>query len=237
MQRRIVSLSLLVMLALTLPALAADKKGKPIDLFWTAPDLSSYPATSIAFMPVATFDNNLEAQRLTEAAIAQAFRPSGHRWVSPTLTRDWLAKAGGDSLVKAFKDALLRNPRIDSTQAPFFSRIARTRALLTVRVDQFEKRLLELNQSGRPATTVQLRAALVDSTGRLLWSASGGETLEGPYQDPNANPIGVNASGLNNTPIMAQGGAPDFREVLSKVLARWADAFPKKPAADSTAAH
>ena len=236
MHRRMLSLALMAVLSLSLPAFAAEKKGRTVDLFWTAPDLAAYPATSIALMPVVTYDNNAEAQRLVEAALGQVLRTSGHRWISPSLTRDWLAKAGGDSLAKAFKDALLKSPRIDSTQAPYFSRVARARALLTVRVDQFEKRLLEINQSGRPATTVQLRAALVDSTGRLLWTASGGETLEGPYQDPNANPIGVNASGLNNAPIMAQGGAPDFREVLTKVLTRWAEAFPKKPVADSTAA-
>jgi len=54
--------------------------------------------------------------------------------------------------------------------------------------------------------------------------------MEGAFQDPSANPIGVSASGLNTKPIAAQGGAPTFIEVLNKLLARWAEQFPAKPA-------
>ena len=107
-------------------------------------------------------------------------------------------------------------------------------------MDRFEKLEMQSDQSGKPTTTVQLTAALVDSTGRLLWSASGSETAEGPYQDAHANALGVQASGLNNAPITGQGGAPSYIETITRLVARWLPRFPARLAAapaDSIAAH
>jgi hypothetical protein len=114
------------------------------------------------------------------------------------------------------------------------SRLFRARGLLTVRVDEMERRELEADQSGRPTTSIRLRAALVDSTGRLLWTMDSNETMEGPPQDANANIIGMKASGLNNTPVGNISPAPAYAEVLSKMCARWADVFPKRAAPDSS---
>lgn len=230
MRSRGILVLVLALSCLGVAAAHAQKAARKVDLFTLAPDFAQYGVQSIALLPVATFDGNLDSRRMTEGIVGQALKGSGYRWVSPSLTKEWISRAGGDSLLKALNDQLLRQPRLDSLQAPLYSRTCRARALLTVRVDQFERRELEFNQSGRPATTVSLKAALVDSTGRLLWSASGSETMEGAFQDPSANPIGVNASGLTTKPIAAQGGAPTFLEVLNKLLARWAEQFPAKPA-------
>jgi hypothetical protein len=97
-----------------------------------------------------------------------------------------------------------------------------------------ERLELEMGQSGRPSTSVELRAALVDSTGRLLWTAQSSETLEGAQQDASANVLGVKASGLNNQSIGNTTSAPAFQEVLAKIGARWKTAFPARAAADST---
>ena len=105
-----------------------------------------------------------------------------------------LRQAGGDSLLKAVNGQIVKSVRVDSLDAPYLCRVMRVRALLSVRVEQFEKREMEFNQSGKPITTVNLRAALVDSTGRLLWTASGAENAEGPYHDANSGAIGVNAA-------------------------------------------
>lgn len=214
---------------------AAEKKTAG-DRFWTSPDLASFPIHSIALLPPATYDGNLEARKQVEAAVGAALKGSGHRWASPFLVRDYLLKAGGDSLLKAVNDKLLKNPRVDSLDAPFLARVTRTRALLTVRVDQLEKRELELDQSGKPSTTAQLRAALVDSTGRLLWTVYTSETVEGAHQQADANVIGVKASGLNTTSIGNKSAAPAFPEVLAKVTRRWAEAFPKRAAPDTSTA-
>lgn len=213
---------------------AADKKSSLGDHFWITPDLASYPVASIALLPPATYDGSVEARKLVENALGQSLKGSGHRWVSPFLVRDYLLKAGGDSLLKVLNDKLLKSPRVDSLDAPMLSRTLRARAILTVRVDQMERRELEAGQSGRPATTVQLRAALVDSTGRLLWTAYSNETLEGPQQDADANVIGVKASGLNNEGIGNTTSAPPVAEVLLKMCQRWLEPFPKRAAPDST---
>lgn len=234
--RRISRIALAVLLCASV-ALAADPSTRKLDTFWTAPDLASFDLRSIAFLPVATFDGNLEARRLTEDAVGRAFKTSGHRWVSTLVTRELIRNSGGDSLLKALNQDLLDHARLDSLQAGRYSRLTRARALLVVRVDQFEKREVEFNQSGKPTTTLHLRAALVDSSGRLLWTARGTENAEGTYHDANAGAIGVNSSGLNNRPVTGQGGAPGYLETANKLLARWVEAFPRKAAADSTAAH
>ena len=226
----------LVSCALTVAALtfAAAKDKSAGDRFWVAPDIANYPVTSIALLPPVTYDGNIEVRKLVESAIGQALRGSGHRWVSPFLVRDYMLRAGGDSLAKALNDKLLKTPRLDSLDAPLVSRTLRARALLTVRVDQMERRELEAGQSGRPSTTVQLRAALVDSTGRLLWTAYSNETLEGAQQDAESNVIGVKASGLNNTGIGNTTAAPTYQEVLFKVCQRWTEPFPKRAAPDTS---
>jgi hypothetical protein len=220
------------LLLITWPALAAKRPAG--DLFWTAPDLGAYPMTSIAMLSPATYDGSLEARQKVETAVGQALRGSGHRWVSPFLVRDLMLRAGGDSLGRAINDKLLKEPRVDSLDAPYVCRVLRVRAVLSVRVDQLERRELEPGQSGRPSTTAQLRAALVDSTGRLLWTAVSNETMEGAVQDANANVIGVKVSGLNNTGIGNTTAAPAYHEVLNKIATRWRDAFPRRAAADST---
>ncbi len=215
---------------------AADRSKSAGDRFWVAPDIARYPVTSIAMLPPVTYDGNVDARKLVESAVGQALKGSGHRWVSPFLVRDYILRGGSDSLAKALNEKLLKNPRLDSLDAPLVSRTLRARAILTVRVDQMERRELEAGQSGRPATTVQLRAALVDSTGRLLWTAYSNETLEGAQQDAESNVIGVKASGLNNEGIGNTTSAPLYPEVLSKLCQRWTEPFPKRAAADTSSA-
>jgi hypothetical protein len=226
--------AVLALLGLLAGAAGAAEKKAVGDRYWTTPDAVLAGVGSIAMLPPATYDGNVENRKLVEAAVGQALKASGHRWASPFIIRDNLLKAGGDSLLKAVNEKLLKQPRVDSLDAAFLCRTLRTRALLSVRVDQMERRELEPGQSGRPATSVQLRGALVDSTGRLLWTASSSETLEGAVQEAGANVIGVRASGLNNTAVGATVAAPLYQEVLGKIGKRWSEAFPKRAAPDTT---
>jgi hypothetical protein len=232
--RRVLTCSVLLAAVFSGAALAA-KGPRIVDNFWQSPEFAAFEPRSIALLPAATYDGSLDARKQSETAVAQALRGTGHRWLSTLITRDRMYRAGGDSLLKALNEQLLHAPRLDSLQAPGYARMMGASALLTIRVDRFEKLEMEFNQAGRPTTTVVLTAALVDSSGRLLWTASGSETSEGPYHDPNTNPIGVNASGLNNKPITSQGGAPGFAETLSKLLARWVPHFPARTPAPAPA--
>src|SRR4029077_12266693 len=196
------------LLCAAVSAHAADKK-KKADAVWTHPDFATLNVTSIAMLPPASFDHNAESERTADGALGAAIRGNAYRSLSATSARTLIQSGpGGDSLLKVIAARLLETGRVDSLTAPILCKRTRTSALLTLRVDRWEQLKMEFNQAGKPSTTVQMTAALVDSTGRLLWSASGTQTEEGPYHDPSANVLGVKSSGLENTPITGQGGPP-----------------------------
>lgn len=230
---------LMVALAALAPVTgAAPKKNKSGDLTWSHPEFARFGVDRIAMIPVVTYNNDLPNEKQVEGVVGMALRESGYRWISAGTTRELLRSlAPGDSILKAVRQSVLKGARVDSASAANLCARLRCHALLSVRVDQWEKREIEWDQSGKPSTTVQLKAALVDSTGTLLWSVASSETAEGPYHDANAAPIGMSGGGLQRTPVTGQGGAPDFVEVTTTVTKRWAKQFPAKSAApaDSTA--
>jgi hypothetical protein len=210
--------------------LAADKKGKKLDLIWTHPDFTGASIQRIAMLPACSYTHDIKAEKLAEDAWGQSFRGAGYRWISSVTTRDLLRREpGGDSLLKVLNEGVLKSARVDSLSAPALCARLRVSALLSVRLDTWEQLEMEWNQAGKPSTTVQVKAALVDSTGRLLWSAAGSETGEGPYHEPSAN-VGVKPGGLGTQPLTAQSGAPSFAEVAGRLFARWATQFPSKTA-------
>jgi hypothetical protein len=205
------------------------------DLIWVHPRYDSLGIQSVALLPAAAFDRNHHDETFVETMFAKALQPAGYRWTTPQTAREKIQSAGGDSAVAALSNGILKAGRVDSLVAQRICSTLRTSALMSVRVDQFEQTQVEWNQSGKPTTTVRLRAALVDSTGRLLWSASGSETGEGPYHEADSGTTGVSGSGLNTTPTTAQGGAPSFEDVTTRLLDRWMKRFPARQAATPSA--
>lgn len=195
---------------------------------WAHPAFAGFGVGRIAMLPAATFDADAATEKEVERAVAAALHDAGYRWISATGSRNLLRANGADSLLTALRASVLAGGRADSLLAPEACAILRCDALLSVRVDQWEQREVEWNQSGKPTTTVHLRAALVDSTGALLWSASGSRTGEGPYHNPESQP---GQSSIQRTPSGGQGGAPSHLEVMAPILERWAKAFPAGPAA------
>lgn len=214
----------------------AVKSTTSADRIWTSPEYKTLAVSSIAMLPVVMHVDDADQRKMIETALAPALRPSGHRWVSPYIARDQLLRAGGDELLRSLREKILKSPRVDSLDAPLLARTLRTRALFTVRADRMERVEIELGQSGRPSTTVQLQAALVDSTGRLLWSANSTERLEGPEQEASGNLISVRPGSLNNVASGLTTAPPKFQEVLLKLAQRWGEEFPKRAAADTTGA-
>lgn len=218
-------------LAIAAPAALAEKKGRKVDLIRVHPDFAAFGIQSIAMLPPVAYDRNLETESQADAAWGAALRGTGYRWIGGVAARTLLgSRPGGDSLLQLARTRLLDLGRVDSLLAPGLCQRLRADAVLTLRVDRWEKLEMEFNQAGKPSTTVQLRAALVDSTGALLWSASGSETAEGPYHDPSSGVLGVKSSGLGTTPVTGQGGAPSYREVLDALFARWTQQFPARAA-------
>ncbi len=218
-------------LALASVALAAPKKPKSVDQVWTRPDFASFGVTGIAMLPVSTFDSSAEAELMVAQAVGATFNTSGHRWLSaPTVREVVRGDPAGEELLKSARAGLLKSPRVDSLLAPQLCARLRVNGLLAVRVDLWERRQMEWNEAGRPSTTVRVSAALVDSLGHLLWTATGNETGEGPYHDPSAGVLGVSGTALGLQPLTNQGGAPSFAEVLTRLFTRLATEFPSRAA-------
>ncbi len=228
-------LPMLLLLAAT--AWAGKDAGSKLDLIWTHPDYATLGPKSIAFMPVVSFNNDLPTEHMAEDGAARAIRGRAYRWMSPATVQSLLAaKPSADSVWKAQRAVILKQGRVDSLAAPLLCAALHVRALITFRVDEFEKHDLDWSESGRPFTQVQSHAALVDSSGALLWTASGSQVTEGVQQDAAQNMTRVDASGLNNTPSSSGGKAPDPREVFAVLYLRWAERFPAPPGAAATPA-
>ena len=234
---RRLAIAALVIAALAAPAGTAEKKGKKLDAIWVHPGIAGFNIQSIAMLPPASFDRNLQSEKLADGTWGAALRGTGYRWIGSTSAREQFARQpGGDSLLQLARTRLLDQPRVDSLLAPALCQRLRTDAVLTLRIDRWEKLEMEFNQAGRPSTSVQLKAALVDSSGALLWTASGSETAEGPYHDPTAGVLGVKSSGLGTSPVTGQGGAPSFNEVVLTLITRWVPQFPARAAPAPAAA-
>ncbi len=216
---------------LALPASAA-KKEKLVDLFWVTPDSAALAAVaSIALLPAATYDNVIENEKAVERACAQSLSGSGYRWISGTTSRTLLRSGpGGDSLYKAVRDMILKNARVDSLAAGSVCAFLRVRALLSLRVDNWDLVKMEWDQAGKPSTMLRIRAALVDSLGRLLWTVSGSEYAEGLYHEPLPSAPGSDPLVHGNIGGGESGAPPDPIEVLLRLFVRWAPHFPARAA-------
>ena len=205
-------------------------KGKPgEDVFWQRADFTRLAPASIALLPAVSLDRNQDSERETNAAWAASASRGNYRWLSAGSARTILsASPAGDSLLAAARAELLKTGRVDSLVAPALCAKLRVQAVLGVDIVQWENQAIEPNSSGKPWSRVQLRAALVDSIGRLLWTGSGSETVEGPEYEP----AGRQASGSESTAPHSDfntggGAAPPYRDVLMLLIARWSAAFPQ----------
>jgi hypothetical protein len=227
--------------ALLLAAAGQAAKGpRIIDQVWTHPQFARFNVRSVTMLPPANYEHDLESEKVVQTEWGHQFSGTGYRWVSATTARDLLrGAAGGDSILKAIDRAVLSDGRIDSLSAPALCARLHTDALLTVRLDQWVQVAIPPEQSGKPSTTIQLRAALVDSTGQLLWRIGGSETTEGVYVEPiesvtEASGTAVTrSSGLHGS--TAAGAPPAYVDVLDVLLARWARLFPARSAAADSA--
>jgi len=174
-------------------------------------------------------NHDIAAEKSVETALSVALSKMDYRWISSNSTRDQLRIGESDSLLKVVYQAVLKDGYPGAALASDVCARLRCDAVLAIRIDQWEQNELPYDQSGKSSTSIQLKAALVDSSGALLWTASGGHTGEGPYQTANANPIGVTGGALQRTAVTGQGGEPSYREVTDIIVSRWAPQFPAKP--------
>lgn len=232
---RLIALVLVAALSLALSASAAPKKNKAGDVIWTRPDFATLNVESIAMLPVASYDNSLPNEKLVESLWGQNFAGSGYRWVSATTSRDNLRRdSAGDSLLRLARGSMVRTGQVDSLVAPALCSRLRVRAVLGLRIDQWERQRLEPEQAGKPSTSIQLRAALVDSAGRLLWIAGGGEYAEGLYHEALLGEPGERGSNALHQSGAGEAFGPEPLELVTHLLQRWRPQFPPRAAASQT---
>ena len=223
------SLALALLSALWLAAVAAgpssNRRGSDADVFWTRADLAQHLPSSIALLPAASFDSNSERERVAGVAWASNFGRTSYRWVSAPVSRALLSGAAGDSLLRLARGSVLKDGRVDSLIAPALCARLRVQAVVSVRIDSWDIQAIEPDQTGKPWSRAYVRAAAVDSMGRLLWSAAGGETVEGLYHEAQSHASGVKATALRNEFSSGAGAAPIALDVFNRVMQRWALAF------------
>ncbi len=220
---------LAVLLALSASVATAARREHPIDRLFVNPQLAAIRLTAVAMLPAVSYDNVLPAERSAEYQLMLKLRDAGYRWMSASTSRDMLrAAASDDSLLKANKEDLLAHDRLDSLRAARICALLRVNGLLTIRLDRAEQMSIQTDQSGKPVTTVQIHAALVDSLGRLVWAASGEQIAEGP--DLQATSGGANAGGFTGgigpAATTEKNNAPEWSAAYEPMFLRWAPTFP-----------
>ena len=241
---------LVIGVALLLLAIATASRGEGVgkpgeDVFWKATDYARVAPSAIALLPAVSFDRNTESEREVGVAWSASFARGSYRWISATTTRALLTgDAAGDSLLARTRAAVLKDSRVDSVTAPALCARLRVQALLSVRIDQWDRQAIELEKSGKPWSRVHLRATMVDSLGRMLWTASGSETLEGPERQPSGraeigsgnasrSEVGSGSVAPRSEFATGEGAPPPFHDVLTRILTRWSAAFPQRSAVPS----
>lgn len=153
---------------------------------WSREGAAAYPVRRIALLPV--FSTGpvpyLTLRNIGGEAVLR-FLEEGAELMSPDLCADYMAAMGRgkrDSVVDAIRMQVLRRGKPDSIGIPRLSQVLRSQAILTVRVDRWER----LIQNDQRTTTayVEIVASLVDSTGRLLWQATGEDRQDARYGVP-----------------------------------------------------
>ena len=237
------------LLALVLAPRPAAAAKPPADKIWTRRGGVGRAIHTIALVPAAEEEPTggvfVDDQWLVQ------FYEDGHDWLPAPLVRDQLRRLSTqrDSALRAINAQILRRGRIDSVAVPVLARTLHAQALLTVRVDRWER----VKESNPYLTTayVELTAALVDSTGTLVWRISGEERETARYGIPvtasglgqTGQPIGKWSKSPSSTADIPNPDAPvqqlrqnpsrlgkplppDFDVALRRLLARWGPLFP-----------
>jgi hypothetical protein len=206
--------------ALTLGCLlcAASTAGaarKQPEWTWTHPEIERFALPRIAILPAVPVEGGLDVCPFVEKRWMSSASGPRMRWLPAVLTRPRLEKGGSDSLMRRLAIEVLKTGRVDSTNAPGLARTLGVRALLSLRIDLWRRESSTV--PGHSRAVVGLTGALVDSTGALLWSASG----RGEYE---ASSVSAFTDEFGQAPA-------DYDSALSGLVGRWATAVSAMPAA------
>ena len=235
------------------PALAmANPKRPSPDRVWIHPGIENLRPERIAILPAVSFVFLPRERIYVEDAWLQRLSRSRHAWLPAVLCRERMAATSrhGDSLLNVIGDQVRNRGRVDSTSSPRLARLLQSQALLSLRIDRWER----VGAARSTRIYVDMSAALVDSSGRLLWRVSSEERLESVYGLPKINvsepPEGTSLEEFKRWRAATEGNearlvfgrpgemgagmqsssiSPDFQAALTRILTRWVLLFPETP--------
>lgn len=184
------------------------------DRSWIHPEFNRFVLPRIALLPAVPVEGGLDVCPFVEKRWLSATSGPRMRWMPSVESRERLKQGGSDSLLRRLALDVLRNGRVDSTTAPLVARALGVRGLLCVRIDLWRRENAKVE--GRTRAVVGLTSALVDSTGTLLWSASG----RGVYEAASVSEF---------TDEFGQAPA-DYDSALIGLVARWGTTVSSAPA-------
>jgi hypothetical protein len=230
------------------PARSAEMRVNARDIAWVDPRLGRLELTEIAVLPAVAIEDDPIAARLVEGYSALLMVETGHTVLTAPQVRHVMAGAGRrpEALTEAMTRQVWSSGRVDARMAATLARLTGAPALLSVRIDRWE--IVD------DRAEVELSAALVDSTGRLLWRISGlaadGATQPNRFASDEApmtawvggnrdwagREISFFAHGANEYAAridaenrLDPAGVGDRERALRKLVTRWLPAVPPGP--------
>ncbi|HEY6194723.1 MAG TPA: hypothetical protein VI504_06730 [Candidatus Eisenbacteria bacterium] len=182
----------------------------------------------VALLPVVSETDDRRAEKVVEDCLDRLYEGTGWPRVSTVESATRLAPAATtpDSLLRKASKQVWRKGVLDSTTARLITRQLGTDAVLTVRINRWER--WPGSDPTHARAFVDLTAALADSSGSLLWKVSGREAVKTPRALLDKLDLTPGAWG-----VRARYGRDfvpgDFVEAVSAVLARWLRLVPPPP--------
>lgn len=220
-----------VLLLLLSLAPAVHAAPAPRDTVWTCQDLASRPIREIASLPVVNVVDDGRGPAFVEDRLGPHFCERTHQsWLMPDAARRKLQRQTRrpysqlDSLARQIWIDVL----VDSLTARDVARQLQVQSVLCIRIDRWER--LEVWDSRRMRAFVAMRAALVDSGGAVLWTASGENSAPTSlgFQTELAESRSPTWFQDWGVPLATadRRRAPDFDKAVSGLLERWVKRFP-----------
>jgi len=218
---------------LLLSSLASAARAAPAlrDTVWTCEELASHTLREVAILPVVHVVDDARASVFVENRLGPHFCwRTRLSWIMPEEARQKLLRQSRRPYAQL--DSLARQVwlkvRVDSLTARDVARQLQVQSVLCVRIDHWER--LEVWDARHMRAIVNMRSALVDSGGAVLWTASGQNSTSTSlrFQAELAEvkaPTWFKDWGI---PLASaeMRKAPDFDKAVSELLEHWAKRFP-----------
>jgi hypothetical protein len=173
---------LALLAALLVAALGTSALGerKPADRVWTRAGLESRNIHCIAILP--PVGEAREGTLSLEDRWFMRVYGDGHAWLPSAMVVDRLARnpRQGEALLERIRRRIESGGEVDSASATQVARAMGADAVLTLRLDRWER----LGGGSKTVAYVEATCALQDSSGRLLLKITGAESVTGFYGVP-----------------------------------------------------